>query len=344
MVFNYSLNLVLWLTTILLIFKTVRLFASDKIAIGTSVLYVFCFGSMSHIGLILTEPITTFLLTTCGFLAFRYLKDQQVNNLGYICGILLISVLVRPGMMYWALLVTLVTVIWAYRSGALTINWLRPIIFGIGCVLLQAVSVQKEYGNFTVSYIDKATWYNYLGAQVEADETGRDYWDVKAEHQAVLAQNSWPENSVMCKDDLLHHVRSEPFLVLQYFVRNIGINAIGKNYGISTAQNFTGSSMHKPLQYVLTYTAMAQNLLFVLGSVLLGIVLLIKREWNIATTLVIGSIAYIVFTSGISFNQGDRFNVVFYPLTLMLLAYVISRSRMAQKFDQELTNSSNFPL
>ena len=331
MIFNYGLNLILWLATTILLFRTISLFASTKLASLASALYILCFGAMSHVGLILTEPISTFLLTLCGFLAFRFLKDKQVKDLGYICGILLVSVLIRPGMLYWALLITLITCAWAYRSGAITFRWLRPIIFGLGCILLQSVSVHKEYGNFTVSYIDKVTWYNYLGAQVEADLTERDYWEVKAEHQLTLSQNSWPENSILCKEHLVHQVKNSPLIVLQHFVKNIGWNAIGKNYGISAAQNFSGSSIHKPLQLVLSYTAMAQNLLFVLGSIILGIVLLVRREWNVATVIVVGSIAYIIFTSGISFNQGDRFNVVFYPLTLMLLSYSFAKTRFAQQ-------------
>jgi hypothetical protein len=265
-------------------------------------------------------------------LAFRYQKHARIQDVTKALVIMLLLVLVKPGMIYWSTLLLFGVLIMAIYSGALSIRTIAPIVVSAILILMQAWQINLHYDKFTVSFIDKITWYNYLGAEAEAITIGQPYDDVKEKRLAVWESSNWVEISEIGSADMKRQFSEHPVLILKEFVLNIGENAVGKSAGLAAAKDFKSSSIFKPLQSLLVSLSMAQNLFFVLCSIFLGFWVLKERYLNVATVLAIGTIAYILFTSGITFKQGDRFNVVFYPITLMLLPYLLTKSGLAKKF------------
>lgn len=330
--FNLVLNLALWFCTIILIYRTVLLFESKRLAFLSAMTYVFCVGTIGFIGLILTETLSAFMLAWAVYLAFRYQKYARVSDITKALVIMLLLVLVKPGMIYWSLLLLLIVVIMAFRSGELSIRRIFPIALSLGLILLQAWQIHSHYGKFSVSLIDKITWYNYLGAETEAISTNRALSEVKAERMKIWDESSWLEISEIGSADMKRQIKLHPSLILKEFVLNIAENAVGKSAGLAAAKDFNGSSVFKPIQSSLLTLSILQNLFMVVTAILIGFyILLKKRMLNVATFLAMGTIAYIIFTSGISFKAGDRFNVVFYPIVLMVVPYLMAKSGLDKK-------------
>lgn len=332
--FNLILNLALWLCTILLIYKTALLFASKRLAFVSSLAYVFCIGAIGFIGLILTETLSAFMLAWAVYLAFRYQKYNRIRDLTSAMVIMLLLVLVKPGMIYWSLLLLLIVVVMVLRSDELSIRRFFPIALSLGLILLQAWQIHSHYGKFSVSLIDKITWYNYLGAEAEAISTDRTLSEVKAERIKVWDESSWLEISEIGSADMKRQMNEHPGLILKEFVLNIAENTVGKSAPIAAAKDIRGSAIFKPIQSTLLMLSILQNLFMVSTAILIGFyILLKKRMLNMATFLAMGTIAYIIFTSGISFKAGDRFNVVFYPIVLMLLPYLMAKNGIDKKLN-----------
>ena len=331
--FNLLLNLALWFSTILLVYKTVLLFASQKLAFYTCLAYLFCVGAIGFVGLILTETLSAFMMTGAVYLGFRFEKTSQIGSLLGAISIMLLLVLVKPGMVYWSLLLAVLGISFFVKSRKLSIKFTIPIVASLGLIFIQAQQVDAHYGKFGVSLIDKITWFNYLGAEVEAENSGRSLQEVKRERMEVWEHCSWQEITEIGSADMKHNLQENPVSVLKLFALNISNNAIGKSAGLAAAKDYKQSSFFSPLQKALLLLSMAQNFLFVLGSVFLGLWILKGHYLNVATFLAIGTIAYIIFTSGITFKQGDRFNVVFYPVTLMLLSYLLVKSGITKRLN-----------
>jgi hypothetical protein len=52
---------------------------------------------------------------------------------------------------------------------AIFINKFSPFIFiSLSLIFLQMYSLKKDYGDFTISYIDSFTYYNYLGTRADS--------------------------------------------------------------------------------------------------------------------------------------------------------------------------------
>lgn len=332
-IYNGCLNLILWIGTILMLFNTLKLFASNKISFVATCIFIICVGNIANIGLILTETLTTFILTLTGYLFFKYTKICKPEYLTWAVGLLNILVLVKPGMIYLALTVNILLIFYLikeYRSFSLKIIY--PIILSLGIILIQSLSVYQKYGNFTISYIDKITWYYYLGSEAYASVKDISYEEEKLIREKKLRGLTWEEKYDVSKDDLKYQMKNNPGAIGSNYILNIIENSFGYSLGIKAAKT-SGSKFHEIAKLLLIKLSQLQNVFFTLLAVLMSIYIIFHlKVLNIAVFYSLGSTIYIILTSGISFWQGDRFHLVFYPIVIMVLFYILSVSFRRERF------------
>ncbi|MBN2616205.1 MAG: hypothetical protein JXR71_10985 [Bacteroidales bacterium] len=198
-----------------------------------------------------------------------------------------------------------------------------PFLLSLVLMGVQITAMYKTYGKATPSFIDKTTWYFYLGAEAQAAYTGITLQDERAARSEMLEGKSWKEISKLSTQDLLRQLRDNKKYLIQQYLKNEAQNTVGASYAIWKSPLFAGSHFRKILAHVLAFVSRLQNVfyvLLVLASLwLFGVQ---YRKLNPAVLILFSIPLYLIFTSGISFGQGDRFNLVFFPLILIVFAYV----------------------
>lgn len=324
-IYNLFVNLVLWIATGLLLFSTLKLFASKKASFIATLFFFICVGNVVQIGLILTETLTTFILTLSSFLFFKYCKNGKPEYLPWAVGLLNVLVIIKPGIIYWALIINVLIFIYLIKKyRALSIKIIYPVVLSFGIIIIQCFSVYQKYGNITVSYIDKVTWYYYLGAEASASSKNISYQQEKIIREQKLSELNWEERYDMCKNDLRHQIQNNAGNVHINYFSNIVENAFGYSLGIRAA-NTSVNSFYKGVKHILIKLSQLQNAIFISLVILISIYFLLNfKLLNIAVFYSLGSAIYIILTSGVSFWQGDRFHLVFYPMLIIVLLYILS--------------------
>ena len=136
---------------------------------------------------------------------------------------------------------------------------------------------------------------------------------------------SYLEINEITKKDLQFQMQYHPFVVLKYWVINIKNNATGGSIILPSLSDLQNQKGGNNMLYGLSQI---QNILMVILSLILPIYFLLRRRkldyFIIATSFLIW---YILLTSGISYFQGDRFHLVFYPLVLMQVAFILFKKK-----------------
>jgi hypothetical protein len=332
-IYNGCINLILWIATILVLFNTLKLFASNKTSFAATCIFIICVGNIAQIGLILTETLTTFILTLTGYFFFKYTKNYKPDYLAWAVGLVNILVLIKPGMIYWALTMNIVLIPYLIKKYSFfSLKIIYPVILSLGIILIQSLSIYQKHGNFTISYIDKITWYYYLGAEARASVNNTSYEEERLIREKKLSGLTWEEKYDVSKDDLKYQIKNNPGAIGSNYILNIIENSFGYNLGIKAAET-SGNKFHEIARLFLIKLSQLQNVFFTLLAVLMSIYIIFHLKiLNIAVFYSLGSAIYIILTSGISFWQGDRFHLVFYPIVIIVLFYILSVGFRRERF------------
>jgi len=334
--FGLFLNLLSWIGTLIFFHKSMLLFFGKKTSFWATVLLLFCFGSIAHVFLILTESLVQFLLTFIGFLVLKYHKAKNLRYLIFASSILNGLVLIRPGFFYLSMLFSILLLCFLIYKNHF---WRRAsiIFFGsIFLVLVQLRAIQKTYGDFTPSYIDKIAWYKYLGTESAAARAGTDFSTERTLRRKILKDKSWQETKIICVADLQDQLQNNLGNILREYLGNLKDNTKAGSYAIKVTRS------EKIKKEQIRNVAWIADFLFRISSrqnsflvflFVLSLILLLKylRMDNIILLSLVIIIAYVILTSGVSFWQGDRFHFILYPLILIVFLHALRKIPFAQK-------------
>ena len=324
----YSLvvNFVIWISTILLLYKTMRLFMGSKFSFGGTLVFIFCVGNALQINFILTETIMTFLLLLAVHYSVKYSLEKKVEFLILATSILNLSILFRPGMLYFSFLVTVGVII--YLLYTKSVRYLANISFlsAFFLVAIQFFCIYFTYGDFTPSYIGNTTWYNYLGGEANAKKSQISYMQERENRLNNLKGLDWHEKSVVCKKDLKLQIKTNFNNVLFEYLSNIQENILGGNsYGIKRIENVSnGVYVTRFNSFLMSVSVITNRYSAILTIFTIILSLYQFRKAPISLVISLGIVLYIIFTSGISFWQGARFHMVFYPLVIVNLFHALA--------------------
>ena len=279
----------------------------------------------------LTEPLVSFTLSLITYCLLKYSKNQKAKYLIIAASLLNLAILIKPGFLYLGIFASLglITYLVYFNKCIRSKKLLSFFILSIVLILIQNISMYRNYEKFTTSFIDKITWYHYLGAESYAVANNTSLKTIKESRKLDLSEKSFKEISQICKDDLKRQIMNHPHIIFKQWILNIANNSISG----SSILNVKGdknrlSSVFSELFYIITSF---QNFFFIL--IYLFSVITILRGFfrcNFAIILLATLVAYVILTSGISFWQGDRFHYILYPTIIKVFLLLIKDKAYAQ--------------
>jgi hypothetical protein len=241
--------------------------------------------------------------------------------------------LIKPSAKIIAIIVVL------YFSRILIINFKRKamliIYFSLSLVLVQACGIKYQFGNFTISYIDVVTAHNYLFSKAKCIEKGEKFSQIINPRADYLFSNDMKTIIEIAKADRTEQLKNNKLNLFKAYFSNLWGNIFSGTFVVFDSKNILKTKYFISLKRCFYLISFAQNVFLTIIGLFLGVVGFVFYK-NTSTFFLIASlcILYVVGTSGISGDQGDRFHIVIYPLVLILIA----------KFYQKLIKPTSEPL
>lgn len=319
------INGVFCLMTILLMYEIFIQYVSTKVAFWLSILFICFFGiSLYNFHFLAETPFLFFLVASFYFLQ-KYRQTKVFKWLVFALSIIVLSMLIKPASKFFALLMLL------YFIRELLRNYTRKIMIvlysSIGLCLIQAIGIKYQFGDFTISYIDSVTFYNYIFSKADCYRKGTDFDQMNNPRADYLFTFKVHEQKKIVKADIIEQLQNNKINLVKAYLHNFIWNTASANVVPITYSNINNSKRFEITQSFLIWLTKYQNRIMTILGIVLSLIV-IRKYYNkdIFLLFVAVFILYIIGISGISSNQGDRFHIITYPFTLILIAnYLKSR-------------------
>lgn len=313
----YIVQFILWLAILWLVLKFLP---ENHHWVWTSLFLLIIINPsfVMFANLVLSEILFLFIIILGFSFLHNFSKSKNDVSLILFTLCMLLTILVRPGQIYFGILSIVLTLLFFIRKK----QFISGAVIVIMALVLLAWPIRKmkdTYGNYTISYIDKITQYRYLNSQCKSIENNEPLARTMKRRDAALApiQNNLHEVSKLANDEITTLIHSNPGLVLKAFSKNLYLNFHTGNEYLPKGNHILGKHYYG-LSRIL-------NMFFVLLLLVCipFFVLHFLKSTNKLTLLLPGILLfycfYCWFTSGISFYQGDRFNVVWMPVLVIFI-------------------------
>ncbi|HLA54981.1 MAG TPA: hypothetical protein VK623_02685 [Flavobacterium sp.] len=322
-IWSVFVNAFCWILTMIMLFEILKTFLLPKHAFLFALAFMFCMGSTIIVFHLLAETVFTFFLFLVVFLTGKYIRSQQFWYLALALSMLVLSVLVKPAS------TILLVVYFLYFSWVLFKNRKKKsmllVYASLFFLLLQMGLMYKQYGNFTVSYIDSFTYYNYLGTRADGLKSRAEFKQLDNERATYLNSLSLPEQKHEAAKDFINQFSHNTLNLVKAYGINVWHNSVKGSTSISECKNYNHTPYFETFRLLFKVLAKIQVLFFSICGTLLALYYLVKSyRKDIFFTFVSVVILYIVGISGISSEQGDRFHIVVYSFIIILLAKFLS--------------------
>lgn len=316
---NIVVNGISWFFCILLIFKIISKIINRKSAFVFSLIYMTSIGTTILIFNVLSEIIFVLFLMISLFFIQKYLLTNRLKYLAISFSILIASILIKP--ISLILIIIFIVLFFFQFSKILKSKWSSLIIVSISLLLIHLINMKKNYGDYTISYIDAFTYYNYLGTRADCLKNGKEFIQCDNERHKYFNTFSLTESKKVAFNDIKYQLSNNTIDFVKAYSINIYKNSTGGCVYLSEIENKNKTNNFKKVVIIFKILAKIQNVVFSILGFLLSFYFLINgvRQINfIKITAVV--ILYILLLSAISSEQGDRFHLVIYPFVLILTA------------------------
>lgn len=311
-------NLLCWFSTIILIYKISIKNTDKKFGFLLSLIFVFCIGNLAITYELLSESVFILMLILSIFFINKYLITNNNTYLTLTTALLLLAILVKPLSIG---LVFIFIFLFMRKIKKIFFNKFSfLILFSLSLIFIQMYSLKREYGNFTVSYIDSFTYYNYLGTRAQNLKNNIEFSQGNSKRYADFAKASSSQQRKIANEDLKNQLKTNPINLLKAYFINLYINSSKGSATVHGSKNISKSNYFYNFQLVFKAISKLQNIIFTIVGIPLSILCIISfRKQKIFFNILSLIILYVFFVSGISSDQGDRFHIVLYPLIILLL-------------------------
>ena len=311
-------NLICWISTVFLIYKIAIKETVIKKGFIISLIFLFCIGNLAITYELLSESVFIFMLVLSVFLINKYIMTNKPSYLTLTVALLLLAILVKPLSLG---LVFILIFFFIKRMKEVFFNKFSfLILFSVSLIFFQMYSLKKESGNFTISYIDSFTYYNYIGTRADCLKKNIEFNQGKNQRYIDFIKLSSYEQRKTANDDFKNQLINNPINLLKAFFIDIYINSSKGSATVHGCKNLNNSNYFKSFQFIFKVISKLQNILYT--SIGIGLSLLFILRWKtqkVFFLILSVLILYIFFVSAISSDQGDRFHIVLYPLIILLL-------------------------
>lgn len=328
LIYSWSivLNLLAWLGTIHLLFYILKSFLPIKIAFYASLFFVFCIGNVFINFHLLTESIYTFLLILLISQLIAFEKTKKIPNLIYVFSLLLLGCLIKPitlGLLYLALLFYL-----SYLPKLLQGCKSFVLYFSLLLFLAQLIGMKITYGNFTLSYIDGATYYNYLGTKADGYRIGETFEQGKNTRVLKNKSLSLMQMRQLAKKDFEEQIKNNKTNLFNAYLSNLYTNCTKVSTSVHGCKNVAATPYFDFFQFLFKGISKVENIILsTVGLIASCFVLLFFKQINRAMVFTACCIGYIIGVSAIGTDQGDRHHIIVFPLIIILGTLLLTKKQ-----------------
>jgi hypothetical protein len=318
-----ALNAGCWIGTALLLFAQTRSFVNGRCAFLWTLAFILCAGPAILVFHLLSELPWMFFLMLSAYCLFRFSRSKRTVFLSGAIGSLAFAMLVKPGvsLLLAGVVVYYARSVWERKSEkSMTLFYL-----GMLAVLLNMTMMWRQFGNFTVSYIGGFTYYNYLGTRADCLRTGETYVECDNARYRYLKTLSNPAQEKVAFADMRQQLLHNAGNLIEAYSLDVFENATHGSAAIFRCGNPGNAPLSGTGRAFFIWLARLQVVLLSAIGILAaayGAVKFRNDAWLLYTAVIV---LYIIAISGISSGQGDRFNLVTYPFSILLIARIYSR-------------------
>lgn len=306
-----------WLLTLNLTFVGVTKWSQNaKVGWIASMVMMVNLSLLAHTFQGLTEVVTTALLSVLFFHVVNYWKRYNQPQFGVKLLLIFVALTLVKPVFYYPTLLCLIAVFVAYRKVYFSAP--KRLIFPLLVIVplfFQMTLVQWRHGSFQVSQIAGITFENYYFAQCVRSIEGVEDEQESKEFVAGLSSNER-------KDYMLLHKGT----FVKQFAENVVLNIKGAPDLLTDRyiKRFNGAYTFMEFYNL---GALIVNVLgtFVLIFVFLKAFFKRNKDRWVPLFIIGGLLSYFLFTTGLSFWQGDRLTLPAVALWIPLYAVLFYR-------------------
>ena len=312
-------NFCCWFSTILLLFKIISGNVSRQKAFLLSLLFIFCIGNLAIAFNLLSESVFIFMLVLAVYFLHRYFKSNKHHFITIAIAVLLLAMLVRP--MSIGVVFILIGFFYSKSKAILWNKYASLIYISLALLFFQMLSLKRNYGDFTISYIDSITYYNYLGGKADCLKKNIPFIPGENKRGKYFNQFSSHEQKRIAREDLKEQLQHNTINLSKAYLYCLYSNSSKGSYIVSECKNDKQTNYFNAFHFLFKAISKVQNILFTVGGVLVSFYTLFRRKRETVFNRIVAlMLLYVFFISGVSCFQCDRFHIVFYPLVIILFS------------------------
>ncbi|HTA82485.1 MAG TPA: hypothetical protein VK783_06125 [Bacteroidia bacterium] len=332
LLWNMAVNLTAWILTSIFIFKTVVLFARKGIAIVASMIFLLCVGNLEYVYFMLSETVYICLLVAVVYFVANYLAKENVASLGWAYFFYCYSLLVRPTLIVIApfvlfFMLYVVVKYWKIAPRKIMNRYILFFLLGSGIVLGQCDLMKRDVGVFNITVDGALTTYRYIGAYAKSMQNKTNLikeWKSREETILGIARKRhWKELDSLGNADIREQLRNNTW---NYFkALRIDISANTFTGGAFKLTNIHQWPFFDSLTYICFLLSYWQNVVFTFFIILSGVLVFFVKKTTGNNAGIVFFISFalgagVIVTSGVSFWELNRFNIVGTPFVLINMA------------------------
>jgi hypothetical protein len=338
----YIIQNILLLLSFQFIYKIIAFYTNDRKAFWAVLLLlinityvVFAFHVMTEIGFL-------YLMVGSFYCIHLYFDKQQSVYLLLSFLAICIATLFRPGMLYFNIICGIILCLYFIVKKKNRLAFIFSVVLFFTTIGFQAYKMKQQYGLYKISFIDDVTMYRYLNTAIVAKLQGKDKLYLMGERDRLLfmklekmdAEKLFEINHEIVKKETSDLLKNHTFNFIFVFAENLVDNFhTGNTFIRDMPEN---KIIDKEIRKRLFDYTRIWNMLFVVAMVLFNIFLIIKifgKKIEVNNAVFLSFILlfycnYCFITSGISYFQGDRFNVIWMPMFLLSIMLFFSKKKI----------------
>lgn len=315
-------NVVLYVLIVQLFFKQSVLFFSRKTSFYISCLFISLIGISINITLMLSELPFLFLMLLAFYYLTKYFKTYTIRYLHLAVFIFLFSILIRPGIVFFVILVLL----FFYKELLKSLLSKSFILITLVVFLLvfQMIAMKAKCGDYTFSYIGDVTYYNYLGSKAVCLKENKVLNQSTNSRAAYIFSLDYTNQKKVATRDFLSQIQFNTKNLVAAYIDDIEENTKTGSSNLLILENKNQSIGFNLIVKIAQELSEWQNKLLTLFGLIFSVLLIVLHKKVPKIILFFCAYFFYVFLiSGISSTQGDRFHVLFYPFVVLLIFYSV---------------------
>lgn len=303
---------------------------NTSVALPASIILSICFGFIWQLNMALTELGYAFFLifSLLNFIRFLRAENKTLPLFLFIFS-LGCTALFRPGFYIFAILtsiacilISVITGLKQQKTGSIFKSILVTIIALAITIGSQSLLMKKTFNTNRLSYIDDLTWYLYIGALANTIYenncfSGKCFDEERKLRQDVINNSTLEEVSLFGKKDRQDLIQNKKAALFKAYKINLTNNLVS-----------AGGWKEESPAIIYRFAVFTNQVLSILPFIIYLLIIIVTKfrkkittQEHIVLIFILSIIGYSVSLSGISTYQGDRFHIVFYPISIFLIVF-----------------------